>query len=694
MTTTETKRAPRGQTEVPEANTPLHRVLGSKVAFVATALILLALFGGTFIANPDRVAPTKDPAYYTWRTELLTTETPETFLDTKGPYDYFSSGYRVTAPVTGALLRAIPGVSELKLTISFMVLLPVLTSLLLAGFAYRHRRDPLLWHAVAFFSASLYLTPPFVGYLDNVLCLFFIAASLSFLTEARTSWPARIAFGGFLLAAGLTHPTTFVFFGVSLGLMSLAKLVFRRFDLRAVVREDLPMLLTALVAAAGTIVVWTVGIWGEPAPLADAALAPPYDGDFFLDRMGLWVAALRPWINGPLFVIGIVGILAAGKRWVDEDLARVSILWLAPLAGLFGFIAGLAYPYYRFFNTTLAWLLLVGLGAYFLIRFLLSKSTAAAVVGLLVLGFVGATNFTSGFEATGWNNAEGGWINAQTRTDLEALEARLSGVDEATPVVFVMDQEDRSARVWGSAKLSGNTSRYGLPEGMLDQGYMYLGSLENLLRGSPTDAEGAAIEPSSCDPEQAKEALSGDIYAALSREMLCDTQENAEGAPIVVVAQVFNSTGFNTEIATGDSEAPIVEDGSEIWAVADGEVTSVSGGALPPAEPRDDDVSALHVLRLLIGFLLLLLPGVLAFRFLLADGDSVAEGLGMAPALSVLVLSLVGTLLLAAVRVPFGPGMAWTTVILSLAITGLMFLRAKSIADREPATPTWPTPQS
>ena len=144
--------------------------------------------------------------------------------------------------------------------------------------------------------------------------------------------------------------------------MSLAKLVFRRFDLRAVLREDLPMLLSALAAAVVTVAIWTVGIWGESAPLTDAALAPPYDSDFFLNRMGLWIDAMRPWLNGPLLVVGVVGILAAGKRWVNEDLARVSILWLAPLAGLFGFIGGLTYPYYRFFNTTLAWLLLVGLG--------------------------------------------------------------------------------------------------------------------------------------------------------------------------------------------------------------------------------------------------------------------------------------------------------------------------------------------
>ncbi|MGH2776220.1 MAG: hypothetical protein ACRDJT_12420 [Actinomycetota bacterium] len=674
--TTETKRAPEGPPDVPEANTPIHRILGSPAAFIATAVILLALFGGTFLANPDRVAPTKDPAYYTWRTELMTTETPETLLETKGPYEYFSSGYRVTAPISGALMRAIPGVSELHTTVFFMVLLPVLTSLLLAGFAFRHRRDPLLWHAVAFFSASLYLTPPFVGYLDNVLCLFFLAASLSFLTEARISWPARIAFAGFLLAAGLTHPTTLVFFGFSLGLMSLAKLVFRKFDLRAVLREDLPMLLSALAAAIVTVAIWTVGIWGESAPLTDAALAPPYDSDFFLSRMGLWIDAMRPWLNGPLLVVGVVGILAAGKRWVDEDLARVSILWLAPLAGLFGFIGGLTYPYYRFFNTTLAWLLLVGLGAYFLVRFLISKSTVAAGVGLLLLGLLVATNFTTGFQLSGWNNAEGGWINAQTRTDLEALEARLAGVDEDTPVIFAIDQEDRSQQIWGYTKLSGNTSRYGLPVGMVDQGYMYLGSLENLLQDSPTDPEGEAIEQGSCDPDEAKEALSGDIYTALSRETLCDVHDNAAGAPIIVVAQVFNATGFNAEVASGAVEgAPNIVGEGEVWAVAEGEVTTVLGGELPPAEPADENASALHLLRGVIGFLLLLLPGALAFRYFLPDGHPVAESLGMAPALSFLALSLVGMLLVAVTRAPLDATLAWTTlVIATLACAGLHML--------------------
>jgi hypothetical protein len=676
--TTEAKRAPGGRSNVPQASTRLRRILGSPAAFIATTVILLALFGGTFITNPDRVAPTKDPAYYTWRTELTATETPGTLLDTKGPYDYFSSGYRVTAPIGGALMRAIPGVSELHTTVFFMVLLPVLTSLLLASFAYRHRRDPLLWHAVAFLSASLYLTPPFVGYLDNVLCLFFIAASLSFLTEARTSWPARVAFGGFLLAAGLTHPTTLVFFGFSLGLMSLTKLVFRKLDLRAVIREDLPMLLTALTAAAITFAIWTVGLWGESASLADAALAPPYDSDFFLSRMGLWIDAMRPLVNGPLLIVGVIGILAAGWRWADEDLARVSILWLAPLGGLFGFIGGLTYPYYRFFNTTLAWLLLVGLGAYFLIRFLISKSTVAAVGGLLVLGVIVATNFTTGFRLTGWNNAQGGWINAQTRTDLEALNARLAGVDKDTPVIFAMDQDDRGQQVWGFTKLSGNTSRYGLPDGMIDQGYMYLGSLENLLQDSPTDPQGEAIEQGTCDPEDAEEALYADIYTALSRETLCDVQANAEGAPIIVVAQAFNASGFNAEVASGAIEgASIIVGDGEVWAVSDGEVSTVLGEELPASKPRDDETSPLHLLRVLGGFLLLLLPGVLAFRFFVPDGDPIAEGLGMIPSLSLLILLLTGTVVVAIMRGPFDAGIAWITVLLSTAAGAVLFMRTR-----------------
>ena len=87
--------------EPPDPRGPrrVDRVLGHPLAYLATAVLLLALFGSTFITNPDRVAPTKDPAYYTWRTEALVSEDPGTLLDLQGAFDMFAGGYRVAAPM-------------------------------------------------------------------------------------------------------------------------------------------------------------------------------------------------------------------------------------------------------------------------------------------------------------------------------------------------------------------------------------------------------------------------------------------------------------------------------------------------------------------------------------------------------------------------------------------------------------------
>ena len=408
-----TRRAPeRASTEVRRGEA----FLGHPVALVATAAILLTIFAWTFWTNSGRVAPTKDPAYYTWRTEALISEDPATLLGIEGPNGMFSGGYRVAAPVIGGILRHIADVSSLSATVFLMVGTPVLTALLLAGFAYLRRRDPVLFHAVAFASAGLFLTPPFVGYLDNVLCLMFIAAGLYFIDPARYSWPARLGLGAFLVLAGLTHPTTLVIFCGVLGIMAAARLVVRSFDLRYVLRADGPMLLTAFAAFLVTLGIWTIGAWGRSASLAESALPPPYGSDFFVDRMVLWIEAMRPVFNGPLLAIGLIGLLLAGRRAAEDDLARVSVLWLAPLVGLFGFVAGLTYPYYRFFNTTLAWVLLVGVGAWLVMRFFMDvarKGGAAriALVGVAAVGIALATNFTVGLDKSGWTNLNAQWLS-------------------------------------------------------------------------------------------------------------------------------------------------------------------------------------------------------------------------------------------------------------------------------------------
>ena len=659
-TSTLSKRAPAPPGASPR---PIDRWLGHPLAYILTTLILLALFGGTFITNPDRVAPTKDPAYYTWRTEALLSEKPETLLEIEGPAiegssGMFEGGYRVTAPILGGFLRQMADVATLRMTVVLMAVLPVLIALLLAGFAYRQRRDPLIFHGVALGAGSLLLTPPFVGYLDNVLCLVFLAAALHFIPGTRTSWPARIAFCALLLAAGLTHPTTLAFFCVVLGGIAAVRLLFRKFDFKSVIADDGPMLLTAFASVVLTYVIWKIGVWGPSASLGDSALPPPYDSDFFVDRMVLWIESMRPLFNVPLFVLGVVCLLAAGKRAAEDDLSLVSIVWLAPLAGLFGFIAGFTYPYYRFFNTTLSWILLVGLGVFFAVGFLLDIAARGGVSRLALLGVVAiavivGTNYVKGFDSSGWNNPAGGWLSSSERADMDALRAELSKVDEDTPVVFVIDDEPPEPfQIYGFSKLSGNTSRYGVPQGQIDQTHFYLGSLDNYLAGEPT-------------------STGEETYDKVSRASLEETQaaiEASDEEPITIVAAAFNAKGANAEVS-GSDETVVGESGA-IWYVADGEVTK-SGSEVPEVGPVDDEEPGegfVHVLLFLLGCVLLLIPGYFAMRWWQPDA-SFPEALGLVPALSMTVLSFVGLAVLSVLSTPFSAGIAILCLVIGIAIT-------------------------
>ena len=691
-----TERAPARAPAGPRTTT-WERVLGRPVAFLMTALIVLLLFSWTFITNSERVAPTKDPAYYTWRAELLISDDPVRLLEVEGPKvegagGLFASGYRVAAPILGGLLRRIPAVAPLSTTVFLMVGIPVLTALLLAAFAYQQRGDPLVFHAVALGSASLYLTPPFVGYLDNILCLFFLAAALFFIRPSRESWGARIAFGAFLVLAGLTHPTTLVIFGLVLGAMSGLRLLFRRFDVRSVLRDDGPMLASALVAALVVYAIWTTGIWGKSVALNEAALPPPYERDFFVDRLVLWIKAMRPFpffasddsafermfaLNGFLFLLGAGGLLAAGRRAVEDDLARVSIVWLAPLAGVFGFLAGLSYPYYRFFNTTLAWVLLVGLGIFFAARYCINRARAGgasrlALLGLVVLAFVVGTNFNTGFRLSGWNNVTGGWLSASQREELDFLAAALN-VPEARdrPIVFVVDDEDTSPRIYGFTKLSGNTSRFALNHGNIDQGYVYLGSLENFVEDRPT-------------------VRGQETYDDLSRAALDEIHSAVEETgkePLAIVASAFNETGANAALLDPGAELPAAARESDVWLVrAAGDVSAWSGGDAREIrlvrhgrEVFLEDFftqmgrggPVLHLLRALVGFVLLLVPGLIAFRYFLPTGR-LAHALGMVPALSLALNVLAALVVLALVRMPMWTGVAWGSLGLATVVAALL----------------------
>ena len=295
----------------------------------------------------------------------------------------------------------------------------------------------------------------------------------------------------------------------------------------------------------------------------------------------------------------------------------------------------MTYPYYRFFNTTLSWVMLVGLGGYFLIRFvggrLEGRGTAGVAVTMVVavaVGAVFALNFAKGFDSAGWNDPDKGWLSDAERTTLDAVRAQLlvaagseqseggpvlvdQVIEKDQPVVFVIDSETEGFQVWGETKLAGNTSRFGLPHGLIDQGYLYLGDLRNFLIDEPTFVGDGEQPTEECDTD----TLGENTYNCLSFALLEDTRAGIEKAgtkPIVVVADIFNATGSNTSVVEAEPGTTTFElgpDAPEVW-VVQGDTVAVSGSDVSQVSIDEADPGWAHILRVCCSALRFsLLPG-------------------------------------------------------------------------------------
>src|SRR5206468_2083011 len=155
-------------------------------------------------------------------------------------------------------------------------------------------------------------------------------------------------------------------------LMAAAGLHFltSRFSIKETWRSDGWMLLSSAAGVVAGLAVWKIGVWGVKAPFADAALPPPYPASVFKSNMIDWVNSLKPLVTVPLILIAVAGVIATARRREkpSDELDRMPLLWLLPYLGVFGFAVALTYPYYRFMNTTVAIMALVGLGAWILAR--------------------------------------------------------------------------------------------------------------------------------------------------------------------------------------------------------------------------------------------------------------------------------------------------------------------------------------
>jgi hypothetical protein len=652
------------------------RALRHPLAVLSVPVVLLAVYGWTFVVHPHHLAPRLDPAYYSWRIETLISDKPSTLLTIHGPFGAVAGGYRVASNVLGGYLREVAGVSLLKTTVVMVVAQWTVIALLVGGFAYRQQRDPLTFFAVAAGSGSLLLTFPFIGYADNTLCLLFLAAAIWFIPGAEAEWASRIAFGLFVVVCGFTHPTTLAVFCIALVVSAALRMVVARSASLKSIARDGSVLVTAAIAIAVMYTSWKAGIWGVSQSLSEAASPPPKPSAVFLTKTALWIKTMDPLWNGPLFVIGIIGVIyVLRKQQAGSDLARITLGWLTPLLGVLGFIFGLTYPYYRFFNSTLAWVLLVGLGAYIVVRHSLDMGRRGgtarfALVGVLAVALAIAANFYGKVSDPDWTSAHGGWLSATKQRDLDAIRGALEARDrEGRPVVFVIDLASPDpAKIYGFAKNSGNVFRYGLPSGELDRSYLYLGSLTKFLSHRTTRGS---------DP----------IYTRLSHGYLVDATagiQRSEKRPIIVVSKEFNLSGTNVTFFDGTA-AHRLPTGADVWLVSKGHVTTPQG---PVTGPRPPSPPMWHLATVVGAMVLLLLPGLLATPRVIYR-PSLAEMLGMVPALSMALLVGSGIVVLAVARAPFSGALPWLSVALSIGLALLMprargGLRTSTPVEQEP----------
>ena len=677
-----TKVAPAdAQREAPQ---PGRRFLSSPWVVLGSAAVMLLALGAVFLQHPTLSPPTRDPAWYTWRAELLAHARPSSIVREWGPFGMFSGGYRVTTPLLGAWLMGVAGVSRFTFSILVMVAMPTLSSLALAAFAYRHRRDPLLFLLTFFASAVLFLSIPYVGYMDNIMCLYILALTLPFMGPARTSWGARSALGLLMFLATVTHPTTTAIFVAVLAAGAGFHLLTSRFSFRKTLEADGPMLMAAATGVVIGLAVWKVGLWGVKAPFADAALPPPYSSSVFKSQLGDWVLSLKPLVTGPLIAIalGWIAITAVRSRKRDggtpmDEYPRMSLLWLFPYLGVFGFIAGLTYPYYRFMNTTLAVLLLTGLGAWLVVRFLLHRNVVAgALVGLLILGGFGSI-LASGL--TRWTSEapSSRFMDPGTRVALASVDA-YTHVDTANPIVFVINyRQDRKA--WGWAKTYSNTARAGLTGNSALRSTIYFGDVQDFLAGRPSVGT---------DP----------VYTRVSRGFFHEEQRVLRAfdqPPVVFLVDRFNGGTSNLQVLRSSPTklGPDVSvlSGPGLAAPSPAAVQAgVTAGRQTQAaltNPPGRFSNLGHILRVVVALVfLLVVPGLIAARwFQLEDPFS---RIALVPGMSLGLTLAAGVVVEGVHQTPFGlaNGIA-TTVLAILAALFVAFLARRREAGRAVVVP-------
>ncbi len=653
-----------GTVRVPEARAA---ALGKPVVLLLAIAVLLLAFGWTFLRDPSISAPTRDPAWYTWRSNLMMNDDPGLVAGDWGPFHMFGGGYRVAVPLYGSILQRVAGIDLYTFSAFMMIGVPVLTGLALAVFVTRERRDPLLFLLTMLATAALFMTTPYVGYLDNITVLFVLSLVCAFYVPGRTSWGARVAL--FLLGwvAAYVHPTTCVVFGMSLMAMFGLHVLTSRFRIGTALDRDGPSLMSIGFGMIFGLATWLLSPWGVAGSLADAALPPPYTMEVFQKRLAGWVDSIQPMITVPLMLLAIGWAIHRSRRdrAPGDTAVTISTMWLLPLLGMLGWVAGAAYPYYRFMNATAGLMALLGVGTWVAVAWLLRRRGAArAVAWVGVVAIVASLGlvWVRGREAAQWADRDNQWIDQPTRTALAAAREIVERDDDA-PVVFVVNFGD-TYQAYGWSKTFTNVSRTGLPGDAVKRSMTYFGAVDDLLAGRATQ-------------------LSDETYNKMARGFFREVQALREAypaPPLVFLVRQFNRGTVNEELLDAGRD-DLVALGPDIAVLTGPGLATPDPDAIAAAQAAEREVTAfyadhpgiagnpLHNLWVVAALgLLLVLPGSLAARFFGIEGTW--ERVALVPGMSIALTVLSGVVVVAVTRSPFGVAQGWATLALATAVGG------------------------
>jgi hypothetical protein len=698
-----------GKTRVrQEAATAEARGRAGRLASVATgpwgllSLVLLVVLAMSwpFMSDPSRVVPAFDTAYYQWRAEYLLHADPGALVELRGATGALAAGYRVAEAVLGALMRIVGGVGPTTHTVVLSILFRVLCALGLAAFAWKHRRNAVLVVLTIVAVPALFLLQKFFGYLDNFMTLALLAGVLVLLDRMPDSWGARVAVTMFLFLSGLSHPTTLVIFLLAMGAVAVYRLVRER-SLLAALRSEGLIIATGTVAVVLTTIYWYGGLWGPRSNFSDAAVPPPADVPYFVERSAGVLKSLEPFFP-VLILFGLMAVALASlgiRVWRDREyFGEITIAWTLPLLGMLGFLIGAAYPYFRFFNGTLAPLLLACLGLALVIgwgwRLRRRLTVAAPVVAVAAVAFLLLTWWARGLygseapvvggfgeKGPGWANSASTWLKPEIRATLDAADAYMEAQPEGRRSLWVVDAQGEAQVPYGAYKEYANAIYAGLGGDEIGDTALYFGSIESLQAREPT-VFGDEIYQGIAE-ETALGTPAGEEPVNIPEGAL-EVLERESGNVVVFMPAVFNDPSEPNQVFLshcGDPErgecVQVGESGlyllpelgntpisQEALADAQGAAAEARAFAASPPGPFTNLGSTLLVI-LRLG-LLFVIPGALYYRRF--RDRSWPEALALVPMLSIAAVTTIGVILLTVLRGPMTPAVGWVAWGIAVAI--------------------------